>query len=534
MVEYELELTVVSYNGEPPVPPLSKRLEAEGLTLGRDPDNDFVLEDAERLVSRRQARLMRTSATEVAVDNVSSCNAMLINERELLPGQRCVIGIPGRVLVGRYLLSLSVGKKLPPAGRPSVSEWSPEPLRPVPLPEMPDIFAVGAPPAPKAPLAGETLPEDFYTAFGGSASLLDSLPQSSAEPIPEPMRDLHPIQTLGDKTGSTIDPLALFSSPLAEEDLLGSARNLDHALEIHSPFIIPAATRATQENAKESSTEGMASVAKDRDALMGSGILEGISLEGAKPGGTEIFSEPITYSEPAPSEPVQNPPPPPPASTFPADAAPKRMPTPAPVLVHDEYAQLRHAFAKGCGLPESSLPALSPEFMESLGALLMSMTTGAVRLIQARSATKHELRANVTMIVPAGNNPLKFAPDGQAAIMQLLSHRLPGFMAPLDAIDDAFNDLAAHHAGLVAGARAAVYDVLGRFKPAVLEQRLNHAKPAFFFGQSARKAKLWELYEEKYTSIAGEAQEEFELSFQRAFAQAYEQEIEKFSGGVHS
>ncbi len=531
MMEYELELTVVSYNGEPPVPPLSKRLGAQGLTLGRGPDNDLVLEDAERLVSRRQAKLVRASATEVAVDNVSSCNTMLINERELLPGQRCVIGTPGRVLVGRYLLSLSVGKKLPPVEQRNLSDWSSEPLRPVALPEMPDVFAIGSSPAPKAPFAEETLPEDFYTAFGGSVSLLDGLQHSNAEPIPEPMNDLRPrIQGLGDAEPA-LDPLALFSGRQGEEDLLGSARNLDHVLEIHSPFLVPAATRVTQESMERRTEIASEEKGGSAELLLGSGILEGISLEGAKAGSVEAFGEPITFSEPVlVSEPARNSPPPPPTSAFPVDTAPKSAPSPMPV--HGEQArQLRDAFVKGCNLPESSLPALTPEFMESLGALLMAMTTGAVRLIQARSAMKHELRANVTMIVPAGNNPLKFAPDGQAAVLQLLSHRLPGFMAPLDAIDDAFNDLAAHHAGLVAGARAAVYDVLGRFKPAVLEQRLNQSKPTFFFGRSARKAKLWELYEEKYTSIAGEAQEEFELSFQRAFAQAYEEEIDKFSGG---
>ena len=43
----------------------------------------------------------------------------------------------------------------------------------------------------------------------------------------------------------------------------------------------------------------------------------------------------------------------------------------------------------------------------------------------------------------------------------------------------------------------------------------------------SKKAKLWELYETHYAEVAGNARDDFELRFQQAFSQAYEQEIDR-------
>ena len=45
-----------------------------------------------------------------------------------------------------------------------------------------------------------------------------------------------------------------------------------------------------------------------------------------------------------------------------------------------------------------------------------------------RAATKHELRAQVTVIQSRNNNPLKFSPDAQAALEQLLQPPVRGFL----------------------------------------------------------------------------------------------------------
>jgi predicted component of type VI protein secretion system len=82
---------------------------------------------------------------------------------------------------------------------------------------------------------------------------------------------------------------------------------------------------------------------------------------------------------------------------------------------------LTEAFLRGAGLPPSALPqGLTPEVMMMVGSVLRSATAGAVDMLAARAATKREVQASVTIISVQANNPLKFLPNADAAMLQLL------------------------------------------------------------------------------------------------------------------
>lgn len=202
-----------------------------------------------------------------------------------------------------------------------------------------------------------------------------------------------------------------------------------------------------------------------------------------------------------------------------------RAPTPqasAPACGADALTQ---AFLSGAQLPLSVIPGgLTPELMTLVGSVLRSATGGAVDMLAARTATKLEVQASVTIISSQGNNPLKFLPNGEAALMQLLSKKMPGFMRADEAMKDAFDDLRAHEVGVIAGTRAALAEVLGRFDPAILEQRLSAGSFLESFLPSIRKTKLWDIYVERYAQIRREAEDDFQSIFGRAFVQAYERE----------
>ena len=193
-------------------------------------------------------------------------------------------------------------------------------------------------------------------------------------------------------------------------------------------------------------------------------------------------------------------------------------------------AELKAAFARGCGVSAETINDFTPENLEALGQIMGALLGGTIRLMHSRSSTKHEMRANVTIITTGGNNPLKFAPDSHSALVQLLGRGLPGFMPPLHAVDGAFDDLCAHQVGLLAGSRAAMYDMAARLAPERLVEKAGEFTGLDAMLASKRKARLWDLYEAGYQSMLGEAREEFEALFQRTFAQAYEQEIERISG----
>jgi FHA domain-containing protein len=131
------------------------------------------------------------------------------------------------------------------------------------------------------------------------------------------------------------------------------------------------------------------------------------------------------------------------------------------------------------------------------------------------------------MIQSRNNNPLKFSPDAQGALEQLLQPPLRGFMAGPAAVNDAMHDLVGHTIGTMAGMRAALEGVLQRFQPSVLEGKLVGSSVLDTLLPMNRRARLWELYLQHYETIRQEAQEDFHALFGKAFVAAYEQQLDR-------
>lgn len=127
---------------------------------------------------------------------------------------------------------------------------------------------------------------------------------------------------------------------------------------------------------------------------------------------------------------------------------------------------LKEAFLRGSGMPVGAMTAdLTPETMALLGKLLAASLQGTIDLLALRSLVKQEVHADVTTVLVRNNNPLKFFPDSQTVLTQMLRKKMPGFMEPIEAIDDALADLHAHQAGMTAGARACMVAALGELAP---------------------------------------------------------------------
>jgi FHA domain-containing protein len=173
-------------------------------------------------------------------------------------------------------------------------------------------------------------------------------------------------------------------------------------------------------------------------------------------------------------------------------------------------------------------PQLSPELMRRLGELVKVATQGTIDLLQARATLKREMKTEVTMIASRDNNPLKFSPDAHAALAHLLSTQsIRGFLDPVPALQDSYDDLLAHQVGFIAGMRAAMQGLIARFDPAVLESRLTRKSVLDSMLPMGRKARLWELFSELFADISREAEDDFEALFGREFVRAYEQQISK-------
>jgi FHA domain-containing protein len=115
----------------------------------------------------------------------------------------------------------------------------------------------------------------------------------------------------------------------------------------------------------------------------------------------------------------------------------------------------------------------------------------------------------------------------EAALAHLLTPQGRGFMEPLRAMEDSYDDLRSHQFGFLAGVRAALAGVLQRFSPEELERRLTQKTVIDTLLPMNRKAKLWDLFAERYQDISHEAEEDFHALFGKEFLRAYEEQIAK-------
>lgn len=226
-------------------------------------------------------------------------------------------------------------------------------------------------------------------------------------------------------------------------------------------------------------------------------------------------------AEPLPPEP------PTPAAPAPADAAPELA------ALHDEERHaLMLAFLEGAGLAHrtgitsAQLLApmeLSPAWMRNIGELLRASVEGALALLHSRSTVKREMRAEVTVIARRRNNPLKFAPDALAALAHLVAaKRSPGFLEPVAALKDAHEDLLVHHLAVVAGMRAAMFELISRLGPDDIVREAGPAKGLSTTLPALHDAALWRRYRQRHAEMTARLDDDFETVFGREFTKAYE------------
>ncbi|MCX5508056.1 type VI secretion system-associated FHA domain protein TagH [Pseudomonas soli] len=243
---------------------------------------------------------------------------------------------------------------------------------------------------------------------------------------------------------------------------------------------------------------------------------------GVIPDDWNLFDEtPAPVLQPAPVL-APAPPPPLPEPLTPSEPVVRPQPVVTAAAPADSDALLQ-AFLRGAGIEHLRIDAVDAAAqMEAIGRSYRLMVEGLIDVLRARSSLKGEFRMQQTTIAPVQNNPLKFAPNADEALLLLLREGNQAFMAPDQAVRDSFDDLRAHQLAVMAGIEAALKHLLKRFEPARLEERLAPAAGlAKLFGGS-RQAHCWQQFTELYSQISREAEDDFQDLFGREFSRAYE------------
>jgi type VI secretion system FHA domain protein len=482
-----LTLRIITYRNQPVPPAAPGRFADAGGTIGRAPENALVLDDPGKYISRVHARVVFREDAFFLEDLGS--NPSIVNDRPLGKGGQVMLGHGDRLVIGEYLLQAVL--EATPVAAPQLA---PAPLNnpALPLFEPPPPQApVQLPPLEPVAVAAQQLP--------AAARLPDALAGAS-------ILDVGPGERFG---ASGQDPLGLNLGL----NLFGAGpASIAPARAADSDHVSP--ELAAFPRTPGGSAAGAFAIPSDYDPLADFAMPALMAAPAPAPAPVMAMAAPA-------SAPV----------AMPAMAAP--APTPAPVSAAQSApasatdSEILQALLRGLGLPDLKLNRPGPEVAESVGAMLREATAGTIDVLMARALTKKESRIDVTMLAVRSNNPLKFFPNADGALTQMLTNSMAGYLPGLKAMSSAFDDLRAHELAVIAGMRAALAAVLHRFDPAQIEKRLGASTVMDKMLGANRKAKMWDRLVELYGEIAREADDDLQRLFGEKFSEAYEEQVSR-------
>jgi type VI secretion system FHA domain protein len=447
------------------VPALAPRpVDAEGLTIGRSPQCGLVLADPLRAVSRKHAWIATQRGGDTALLRcISTTTPLAVNGQQLAPGSEQVVK-PGDLLrIGGFELQL---------------EGSELTTIPFPVARVPKV-----PPALSSPPLSSPAPS--------SSVLPPVMPISTATPVRQSRLDaLWDVDTAPDPLGGE-SPLPSIGSTPSRVKRTTTDVLLEPSARVVTPTPAPAPESAPTAAVTMSDSEpdvASASPSPSVDTWM------------------RMVESGAAASQSAPSQFVPD--------------------TPAA-----DNEVLREAFLRGAGLPDgtpASAIEINSAWMAHLGALLRATAEGMLALLNSRAVAKRSIRAEGTHIAAQENNPLKFAPDAAEALALLLRpHGARGFLDPVAALNDAYDDLQVHQLAMVAGMRAAVFELISRLGPSALEAGEAPAGGINRLFPDARDAALWRRHREQHAHLLAHFDDDFETVFGREFVRAYEEQARR-------
>lgn len=166
-----------------------------------------------------------------------------------------------------------------------------------------------------------------------------------------------------------------------------------------------------------------------------------------------------------------------------------------------------------------------------LGQILRLVVQGTIDVLRARAEIKNEFRLQVTRLKGSENNPLKFSVNADDAIATLLSRRNTAYLEPLDAFQDAFDDIRNHQLAMLAGMRAGFNGVLDRLDAATLQEQFDKQIKRGGLLSIASKSRYWDLFEEYCRELGTDRETTFCRLFGEEFGAAYETQLDKLKRG---
>lgn len=567
-----MRFTIISTKAGHQPPQGSCDFYAPGGTIGRGTDNNLVLPDDDRAISRLQAIVHVAADGECKITNRGNVTRVVLNEIPLERGRQVELQDGDILAIDDYRIEVSdLLQDSQPISRMAASGQPHVTTKPsTPAPAAAPTVAEAAPTA---------VPSEIWDSLMQEFSIADSISSSRAKPqadnAPNPFAEPKPAER------NPEDPLAMFADseplferpPVATDDLFADDTPFDRDsifADVTPTTLVPPVEKPAQPVADEPQAEldplalfggdASAKTARHDDplGLMGGAPLTSVDAfsneEPAKTVADEsdaAFDSPLLMTQPPQESPAaareETP-----EITLPTPQAVARQAAQTPKgrlridpVRHEHQAtsttpqtgngevlqgELLEALLEGMGLGDMQpVPQFDKENMRQLGQMLSMFSQGTVALLSSRSILKRGVKADMTMVLDDANNPFKLLPSGKTVLMQMFGARMPGFMPPKKSVRDALIDLQAHQLGMISGIRAIIAAMLQSFNPEQLEEEAKRdghtsrlALPA------SRKAALWDYFVRTYGETAGEIEDDFHTLFGEAFLYAYDMEVNQY------
>ncbi len=166
-------------------------------------------------------------------------------------------------------------------------------------------------------------------------------------------------------------------------------------------------------------------------------------------------------------------------------------------------------------------PEQLPEVIENIALLAKNSMSGLMKMMISRTHLKNEFRLSMTTIQSNENNPFKFCINDEQLIYYLLVKPMPGYLNAEQAVKESFEELQAHQLGVMAGMKSAVNSLLDKFSPKKLIKR-SRVKS---LGLSSKKSQYWDSFTDAYEEIKDE-DDAFTIPFSNEFSKAYERQVD--------
>ena len=484
-----MRFTIISTKPGHQPPQSSCDFYAPGGTIGRGTDNNLVLPDNDRTISRLQAIVHVDAQGECRVTNRGSVTRVVLNDIPLERGRQVELQDGDILGIDDYRIEVSeLIHDTQPVSRMAASMH--QQARPAAAP-APAAQPKPASAAPRGKAEPTAVPTEIWDSLMQEFSISDSISSNRTKPQPAASHD--PFSQPAAPERNAEDPLALFndSDPKLERknvdpDTLFS----DEALfkkesifdDVTPSTLVPPGENSPVKPEDEATDEldplalfgGKASApaARNDDPL---GLMGGAPLthpdevitdkplaeqeEQVLAESTLFAPEPQEIPQAVDEEPVR------------PDYAGFTLPTPQAVARSNAQTpkgrlridpvknaaspsatahsgdkgevlqgELLEALLEGMGLSEMQpVPQFNRENMRQLGQILGMFSQGTVALLSSRSILKRGVKADMTMVLDDANNPFKLLPTGKTVLIQMFGTPMPGFMPPTKSVRDALN-----------------------------------------------------------------------------------------------